>query len=32
VPQIELRKLLGHVDEGRMREVCAAIDVALGCR
>jgi len=31
VAQSELRRLVGHLDERRMREVCTAIDVALGC-
>ena len=31
VPQAELRQWLGHLDEARMREVCAAVEVAVGC-
>jgi mRNA interferase MazF len=31
VPQVELRTFLGHLDERRMRSVCAAIEIALGC-
>lgn len=31
VPQAELQRFVGHLDEKRMREVCAAINVALGC-
>jgi mRNA interferase MazF len=32
VPQAELRRYLGHLDEKRMRDVCEAVEVALGCR
>ncbi len=32
VPQAELRRYLGHLDDKRMREVCEAVEVALGCR
>ena len=32
VPQCELRKWLGQLDDGRMREVCLAAEIALGCR
>jgi mRNA interferase MazF len=32
VPQAELKRRLGHLDEHRMFEACAAINVALGCR
>jgi mRNA interferase MazF len=31
VPQQELRQWLGRLDERRMREVCEAVEVALGC-
>jgi mRNA interferase MazF len=31
VVQSELRRRLGHLDEKRMRAVCLAVDVALGC-
>src|SRR5262249_54591596 len=31
VAQDELQQWLGHLDETRMREVCAAVEVALGC-
>jgi mRNA interferase MazF len=31
VPQQELRRWLGRLDQRRMREVCGAVEVALGC-
>ena len=31
VEQGELKRYLGHLDELRMREVCQAANVALGC-
>jgi len=32
VPKEDLRQWLGRLDEPRMRSVCAAVEVALGCR
>ena len=32
VPQAELRTYVGHLDDARMRAVCEAAEVALGCR
>lgn len=32
VPQSDLRRWIGHVGEVRMRDVCAAAEIALGCR
>jgi mRNA interferase MazF len=32
VSQQDLRAYVGHLDEQRMRAVCAAIEIALGCR
>jgi mRNA interferase MazF len=32
VPKEDLRQWLGHLDERRMRSVCEAVEVALGCR
>ena len=31
VRQSDLRKYVGHLDEARMREVCRAAAIALGC-
>jgi len=32
VPQAELRKWVGRLDADRMKQACAAADIALGCR
>jgi mRNA interferase MazF len=32
VTQKELRQYLGHLDDARMRRVCEAAEIALGCR
>ena len=32
VPKSELRKYVGHLDVARMKDVCSAIAIALGCR
>lgn len=32
VPQSELKQWLGRLSEQRMTEVCAALEVAMGCR
>lgn len=32
VPQSELRQWLGRLDDRRMRLVCAAVEIAIGCR
>ncbi|HXK16847.1 MAG TPA: type II toxin-antitoxin system PemK/MazF family toxin, partial [Polyangiaceae bacterium] len=31
VAQADLRQFVGHLDERRMRQACAAIELALGC-
>jgi mRNA interferase MazF len=31
IDQADLRQYVGHLDERRMREACAAIELALGC-
>ena len=31
VNQADLRQYVGHLDESRMHEACAAIEIALGC-
>jgi mRNA interferase MazF len=32
VRQVDLKRYVGHLDEKRMRSVCEALDIALGCR
>ena len=32
VEQAELKRYVGHLDEQRMRDVCGAANIALGCR
>ena len=32
VPKAELRQWVGRLSEERMREVCAALETAMGCR